>query len=174
MSWDPKFYVVFELSVIDGVVRKLVLIHYTDCQGFYNTDLLVQVFTTTVKHIGNNSTYSSYVRKEWLYSVVSKNNLFTMRRYKTWVLKIFPVYCDLWAFVLVRDVITRGLRELCNWELHNLYFSPDAIRMISSNKMRLVGHVVHMEKTWNGYKVLVGKLKGRCHLEDLSIPEEWY
>jgi hypothetical protein len=28
-------------------------------RGFYNTDLLVQVFTTTVKHIGNDSTYSS-------------------------------------------------------------------------------------------------------------------
>jgi hypothetical protein len=46
-------------------------------------------------------------------------------------------------------------RKLCDEDLHNFYFSPNIIRM------KLAGHVAHMEEKRNAYWVLVGK------------PEEW-
>jgi hypothetical protein len=42
-------------------------------------------------------------------------------------------------------------------------------RMKKSRSMRRAGHVVHMGKMRSGYKVLVGKLEGKRHLEDLDI-----
>jgi hypothetical protein len=47
-----------------------------------------------------------------------------------------------------------------NEELHNLYSSPDIIRMIKSRRRRWVGHVVRMEEMINAYKILVGKSEG--------------
>jgi hypothetical protein len=43
-----------------------------------------------------------------------------------------------------RDEIIRGWRKLHNEELHNLYSSPNIIRMIMSRRMRWVGHVAGM------------------------------
>jgi hypothetical protein len=40
-----------------------------------------------------------------------------------------------------RDEVTGDLRKLHNEELHNLYSSPNIIRMIKSRRMRLAGHV---------------------------------
>jgi hypothetical protein len=45
-------------------------------------------------------------------------------------------------------------------ELHNLYFSPNIIRMIKSRKMRLAGHLARMGETRNAYRLLVGKPEG--------------
>jgi hypothetical protein len=39
-------------------------------------------------------------------------------------------------FVPKRDEVTRDWRKLHNEELHNLYSSPDIIRMIKSRRMR--------------------------------------
>jgi hypothetical protein len=39
-----------------------------------------------------------------------------------------------------RDDVTGGWRKLHNEELHNLYSSPDIIRMIKSSRKRLAGH----------------------------------
>jgi hypothetical protein len=47
-------------------------------------------------------------------------------------------------FVLMRDEIVGGWRKLHNEELHNLYSSPDIIRMIKSMRMRWAGHVARM------------------------------
>jgi uncharacterized membrane protein len=38
-----------------------------------------------------------------------------------------------------RDEVTGGWRKLHNEDLHNLYFSPNIIRMIKSIKMRWKG-----------------------------------
>jgi hypothetical protein len=43
-----------------------------------------------------------------------------------------------------RDEVTGGCRKLHNEELHNLYSSPNIIRMIKSGRMRWAGHVVRM------------------------------
>jgi hypothetical protein len=41
-----------------------------------------------------------------------------------------------------RDEVTGDCRKLHNEELHNLYSSPNIIRMIKSRRMRWPGHVV--------------------------------
>jgi hypothetical protein len=48
-----------------------------------------------------------------------------------------------------------------NEELHNLYFSPNIIRMIKPRRMRWAGHVARMGETRNAYRILVGKPEGK-------------
>jgi hypothetical protein len=43
-----------------------------------------------------------------------------------------------------RIQVKGGRRKLHNEELHNLYFSPNIIRMIKSMRMRCTGHVARM------------------------------
>jgi hypothetical protein len=51
-----------------------------------------------------------------------------------------------------------------NEELHNLYSSPNMIRMIKSRRMRWTGHVAHVE--WrNAYGILVGRPEGNESLQ---------
>jgi hypothetical protein len=40
-----------------------------------------------------------------------------------------------------RDEVTGGWRKLHNEELHNLYSSPNIIRMVKSRRIRWAGHV---------------------------------
>jgi hypothetical protein len=54
-----------------------------------------------------------------------------------------------------------GWRKLRNEELHNLYSSPNIIRMIKSRRMRWTGHVARMRKNRNAYRILVGKSEGK-------------
>jgi hypothetical protein len=42
-------------------------------------------------------------------------------------------------------------------ELHNLYSSPDIIRMIKSRRMRWSGHIARMGEKRNANRILVGK-----------------
>jgi hypothetical protein len=48
-----------------------------------------------------------------------------------------------------------GWRKLRKEELHNLYSSPNIIRMIKSRRMRWAGHVARMRNKRNAYRVLV-------------------
>jgi hypothetical protein len=50
-----------------------------------------------------------------------------------------------------RDEVIGDWRKLHNEELHNLYSSPNIIRMIKSKRMRWVGHVARMGETRNAY-----------------------
>jgi hypothetical protein len=52
-------------------------------------------------------------------------------------------------------------RKLHNEELHDLYSSPDIIRMIKSRRMRWAGHVARMGETRNAYRILVGNPEGK-------------
>jgi hypothetical protein len=47
------------------------------------------------------------------------------------------------------------------YELHNLYSSPNIIRMIKSRRMRWAGHVTRTGEKRNAYSILVGKPEGR-------------
>jgi hypothetical protein len=47
-------------------------------------------------------------------------------------------------FALKRGKVTGGWRKLHNEELHNVYFSPNIIRMIKSRRMRWTGHVARI------------------------------
>jgi hypothetical protein len=64
-----------------------------------------------------------------------------------------------------RDEVKGERRKLHNWELHNLYSSPDVIRQIKSRRMRWAGHVARMGKGRNVCRVLVGKPEGKRPLE---------
>jgi hypothetical protein len=57
--------------------------------------------------------------------------------------------------------VTGGWRKLHNEELHGLYSSPTAIRMIKSRRMRWAGHVVRMREKRNAYRILMGKQEGK-------------
>jgi hypothetical protein len=46
-----------------------------------------------------------------------------------------------------RDDVTGDSRKLHTEELHNLYSSPNIIRMIKSRRMRWAGHVARMGET---------------------------
>jgi hypothetical protein len=48
--------------------------------------------------------------------------------------------------------VTGGKRKLHNEELHNLYTSPNIIRLIKSRRIRWTGHAARMEKR-NAYMI---------------------
>jgi hypothetical protein len=47
--------------------------------------------------------------------------------------------------------------------------SPDIIRLIKSKTMRWAGHVARVGEGRNVYRVLMGKLEGKDHLEDQGV-----
>jgi hypothetical protein len=51
--------------------------------------------------------------------------------------------------------------KLHNGELHNLYSSPNIVRVIKSRRMRWAGHVARMEEGRGVYRVLVGRPAGK-------------
>jgi len=71
----------------------------------------------------------------------------------------------------VEEVVERW-RRLHSEELHNLYISPNTIRVIKS-KIKWAGHVTRIGRMRNAYKILGGKTEGkrpcgrhRCWWED--------
>jgi hypothetical protein len=56
-----------------------------------------------------------------------------------------------------REEVTGGWKQPHDEELHNLYSSPDIIRVIKSRKMRWAGYVARMGEMINTYKRLAGK-----------------
>jgi hypothetical protein len=84
-------------------------------------------------------------------------------------------------FGLKRDEVTGEWRKLHNEEVHDLYFSPNIVRVIKS-RMGWEGHVARGEEK-GVYRVLVGKPEGkrplgrpRCRWEDnikMDLQEVW-
>jgi hypothetical protein len=68
-----------------------------------------------------------------------------------------------------RDGVMGEWRKLHNEELHNLYSSPNIIRITKSGKMRWAGHVAWMGEKRNVYRLLVGKPEGKRPLGRPSI-----
>jgi hypothetical protein len=61
--------------------------------------------------------------------------------------------------VLRCEEVAGGWRSLHNEEFHNLYTSPDIIRVIKSRKMRWTEPVGCMGQIRNAYSILVGKFE---------------
>jgi hypothetical protein len=59
-----------------------------------------------------------------------------------------------------RDEVTGEWRKLHNEELHDMYSSPNIVRVIKS-RMRWAGHVTRMGEWRDMYRVLVGKIEGK-------------
>jgi hypothetical protein len=55
----------------------------------------------------------------------------------------------------------RSWRKLHNDELHDLYSSPNIVRVIKSRRMRWAGHVARMGEGRGAYRVLVGRPEGK-------------
>jgi hypothetical protein len=51
--------------------------------------------------------------------------------------------------------------SLNNEIIHNMYFSPNIIRMIKSRRMRLAGYVERLRAKRNAYRILMGKAEGK-------------
>jgi hypothetical protein len=62
-----------------------------------------------------------------------------------------------------KDEMTGNWRKLHNEELHNLYYSPNLIRMMKSRRMRWVGHVARMGRREMHIGYLWGSQKERNH-----------
>jgi hypothetical protein len=76
-------------------------------------------------------------------------------------------------FVSKRDEVIGEWRKLHNEKLHDLYPSPNIVRVIKWRRMRWAGHVARMGEERGVYRVLVGKPEGkrplgrpRCKWED--------
>jgi hypothetical protein len=100
--------------------------------------------------------------------------------YKTIILPVVLYGCETWSLTLreehrlrvfesrvlrifgpKRDEVTGDWRKLHNEALHNLYSSPNIIRMIKSRRMRWAGYVARIREKRNAYRILVGKLEGK-------------
>jgi hypothetical protein len=55
-----------------------------------------------------------------------------------------------------REEVVGGWRRLHNEELHNLYISPNIIRLTKSRRMRWAGHVACMGEMRCAYNILAG------------------
>jgi hypothetical protein len=63
-----------------------------------------------------------------------------------------------------RDAVMGEWRKLHNKELHDLYSSPNIIRIIKSRIMRWVRHIARRGEKRNAYRLLVGKPEGKRQL----------
>jgi hypothetical protein len=58
-------------------------------------------------------------------------------------------------------MLTGDWRKLHQVEFHNLYSSPNIIKMIKSRRLRWAEHVARMGATRNSYRILVGNPEGK-------------
>jgi hypothetical protein len=62
-----------------------------------------------------------------------------------------------------RDEVTGDWRKLHNEELHNLYSSPNIIRIVKSRRIRWAGHVARMGEKGYACRILVESQEERDH-----------
>jgi hypothetical protein len=112
---------------------------------------------------------------------VSKN--LKIKMYKTVIFPVMLYGCETWSLTLGEEHRLRvfenrvlmkifgpkreedgSWRKLRNDELHELYSSPNMVRVIKARRLRWAGHVARMGDGRGVYRVLVGRLKGKRSL----------
>jgi hypothetical protein len=110
--------------------------------------------------------------------LISKN--LKIKIYETVILPVMLYGCETWSLTLGKEHRLRvfenkmlrrifghkteengSWRKLHNDELHDLYSSPNIVRVIKSRRMRWVGHVARMGEGRGAYRVLVGRPEGK-------------
>jgi hypothetical protein len=109
--------------------------------------------------------------------------------YKTIIFPLVLYWCEIWSLILGEeyrlrvfekrvlrrisgstwDEIVGGWRTLHNEEPHDLYSSPNIVRMIKSRRMGWPGHVPRIGEERNAYRVWWETPKGRYHYENLDV-----
>jgi hypothetical protein len=111
---------------------------------------------------------------------VSHQKNLKIKIYKTVILPVVLYGCETWSSTLreehrLRVFENRVLRrifgpkreedgswiKLHNGELHDLYSSPNIVRVSKSRRMRWAGHVARMGDGRGVYRVLVGRPEGK-------------
>ena len=69
----------------------------------------------------------------------------------------------------MRDEVAGEGMKLHNEEINDLYCSPNIVRVIKSRRMIWAGHVARMGERGGVYRVLVGNLREKGHLEDPGV-----
>jgi len=115
--------------------------------------------------------------------LLSKN--FKLKVLKTIILPVVMYECETWSVTLWKehrlkvfenrvlrrilgskwDEVTGGWRKLHN-ELHNVYASPNIVRVIKSRRMRCVGQVAYTEEQEMHVTFWLGNLKRKKSLEE--------
>jgi hypothetical protein len=80
-----------------------------------------------------------------------------LRVFENRVLRVFENRVLRGIFGAKRDEVTGEWRKLHNEELHDLFSSPNIMRVIKSRRMTWAGHVARMGEERGVYRVLVGK-----------------
>jgi hypothetical protein len=112
-------------------------------------------------NLGNACYYS--VQNLLPYCLILRN--LKIKIYKTVILPVVQYGCKTWSLTLREEHRLRvfenrmlrrifgpkreeggSWRKLHNDELHSLYSSPNIVRVIKGRRLRLVGHVAHMEE----------------------------
>jgi hypothetical protein len=65
--------------------------------------------------------------------------------------------------------VTGACRKLHKEELHDLYSSPNIIRVIKSRRVRWAGHVARMWEIRNAHRFWLEILKERDRSQDLEV-----
>jgi hypothetical protein len=76
-------------------------------------------------------------------------------------------------FGLRRGEVAVGWRRLHSEEFHNLYASPNIIKVIKSRMVGWAGHITGMGEMRNVYNILVGKYEGKKQLRRLRRQWEY-
>jgi hypothetical protein len=92
-----------------------------------------------------------------------------LNKYETWSLTLREERRLRRIFGPKRDEVTGEWRRLNEEELHALHSSPNINWTITPRRMRWIGHVARRGHRSSAYRVSVGKLEGRNHLEDSGV-----